>query len=113
MRHPQFFGMVRYAVDHGVPVTINTNLTLLKAERTKHLVKSGLDALFFSIDGSTAETYVRICERAHFERVLSNMERLLEIRKQFSSELPHLRLVMVIMRQNLHELPNLVKLAHQ
>jgi radical SAM protein with 4Fe4S-binding SPASM domain len=100
-------------VDHGVRVTINTNLTLLNHERTERLIQSGLDTLFFSIDGSTAETYERIRKRAHFERVLNNMERFLETRKRFVSELPHLRLVMVIMHQNLHELPDLVKLAHQ
>jgi hypothetical protein len=37
----------------------------------------------------------------------------LEARQRMNSESPHLSLVMVIMRQNLHELPDLVKLAHR
>jgi len=111
MMHPRFFDMVRYATDKGIQVTINTNLTLLNPERTERLVNSGLDHLYFSIDGSTAETYERIRKRAHYDRVLRNAEMLLETRKRLGNELPRLSLVMVIMRQNLHELPDLVRLA--
>ncbi len=113
MMHPQFFEMVRYAAERGIQVTINTNLTLLNPQRTERLIESGLDTLYFSIDGATAETYERIRKRAHFEKVLNNVEMFLEARKQAGNELPHLCLVMVIMRQNLHELPELVKLAHR
>ncbi len=113
MMHPQFFEMVRYAADRGIQVTINTNLTLLNPQRTERLIQSGLDTLYFSIDGATPETYERIRKRAHFERVLNNMEMFLKARKQTGSGLPHLCLVMVIMQQNLHELPELVKLAHR
>src|SRR5215207_5639912 len=113
MMHPRFFDMVRYATDKGIQVTINTNLTLLNPERTERLVNSGLDHLYFSIDGSTAETYERIRKRAHYDRVLRNAEMLLETRKRLNNELPRLSLVMVIMRQNLHELPDLVRLAHR
>ncbi len=113
MMHPQFFDMVHYAAERGIQVTINTNLTLLNPQRTDRLVQSGLDTLYFSIDGSTAATYERIRKRAHFDRVLNNVELLLETRKRLGNELPRLCLVMVIMRQNLHELPDLVRLAQQ
>ena len=45
--------------------------------------------------------------------VVHNLEQLLETRQQLGSNLPHLHLVMVVMRQNLHELPDFVRLAHQ
>jgi len=51
--------------------------------------------------------------RAHFERVVANLERLLAASERLNSLRPHLHLTMVIMRQNLHELPDLVRLAHQ
>lgn len=113
MMHPRFFDMVEYAARKGVKVSTNSNLTLLNERRAERCVKSGLDDLSFSIDGANAETYERIRVRAHFERVVGNLERLLAARRRLSSKLPHLRLVMVIMRQNLHELPALVRLAHR
>jgi len=94
-------------------VSTNSNLTLLNERRAERCVTSGLDCLHVSIDGATAETYERIRVRAHFERVIGNLERLLDARKRLGSSYPRLRLVMVVMRRNLHELPDLVQLAHQ
>ncbi len=112
MMHPRFFDMVTYAAQRGIQVTTNSNLTLLNPARTERLVRSGLETMFFSIDGSTPETYERIRKRARFGRVVENVERLLETRRRLGSTSPGLRIVMVIMRQNLHELPELVRMAH-
>jgi len=113
MMHPRFFDMVSYAANQGVKVTTNSNLTLLSAKRAERCVHSGLDTLHVSIDGATAETYERIRMHARFARVLHNLQLLLETRRKLGSERPHLRLVVVVMRQNLHELPDLVRLAHR
>ncbi len=112
MMHPRFFDMVEYAAQKGIKVSTNSNLTLLNDKRAERCVKSGLDSLHISLDSAEAETYERIRVRAHFDRVISNLERLQAARKRAASVLPHLRIVMVIMRQNLHELPELVRLAH-
>src|SRR5436853_6218006 len=99
MMHPRFFDMVAYAVKKGIRVTTNSNLTLLNDRRAERCVNSGLDCLHVSIDGATAQTYERIRLRAHFERVVSNLERILAVRRRLGSTHPHLRMVMVIMRQ--------------
>jgi radical SAM protein with 4Fe4S-binding SPASM domain len=113
MMHPRFFDMVEYAAAKGVRVTTNSNLTLLNERRAERCVTSGLDCLHISLDGATATTYERIRKRADFERVVANIERLLAARERLGSMQPRLHLVMVIMRQNLHELPDLVRLAHR
>ena len=112
MMHPRFFDMVEYAAKKGIRVTTNSNLTLLNERRAERCVTSGLDCLHVSIDGVTAQTYERIRVRAHFDRVVSNLERILAARSRHDCDHPRLRLVMVIMRQNLHELPDLVRFAH-
>jgi radical SAM protein with 4Fe4S-binding SPASM domain len=111
MMHPRFFDMVRFAVDRGVRVTTNSNLTLLNERRAKDCVNSGLDELHVSIDGATAETYERIRVRAHFDRVLANVRLLSEAKERAGSAKPNLHLVMVLMRDNLDELPDIVRLA--
>src|ERR1700704_2143883 len=113
MMHPRFFDMVEYATAKGIRVSTNSNLTLLNDRRAERCVTSELDCLHVSIDGATAETYERIRSRAHYDRVVSNLERLLAARERLGSEHPHIHLVMVIMRQNLHELPEIVRLAHR
>jgi MoaA/NifB/PqqE/SkfB family radical SAM enzyme len=113
MMHPRFFDMVSYAVGKGIAVSTNTNLTLLTARRAELCVTSGLRELHASIDGATAETYERIRVRAHFDRIVRNLEGLVEARGRLGRSTPHIRMVVVAMRQNLHEFPDLVRLAHR
>ncbi len=109
--HPRFFDMVRYATGRGIRVSTNSNLTLLTAPRARECVASGLEWLHVSIDGATPETYEQIRVWSNFELVLRNLRRLLEARRVAASPLPRVRLITVIMRRNLDELPDLVKLA--
>jgi radical SAM protein with 4Fe4S-binding SPASM domain len=111
MLHPRFFDMVGYAVQKGVRVTTNTNLTLLNQRRALQCVTSGLDGVYFSIDGAKKETYENIRVNARFDKVLANLELLGQTKAHHKQSLPHLKMVMVIMRQNLAELPELVDLA--
>ncbi len=113
MMHPRFFDMVEYAAGKGIKVTTNSNFTLLTRGRADRAVTSRLDAIHVSIDGARPETYARIRVRGRQDRVLRNLEMLLEARGRMNSDRPHLRLVVVVMRQNLDELPDLVRLAHR
>ncbi len=112
MLHPRFFDMVSYAVGKGIQVTTHSNLTLLNAKQAERCVTSGLARLYISIDGATAETYERIRIRARFERIAHHLELLLAAQQKLGSDRPHLHLVTVIMRQNLPELSDLVRLAY-
>jgi MoaA/NifB/PqqE/SkfB family radical SAM enzyme len=113
MMHPRFFDMVAYASARGVHVTTNSNLTLLNPQRAERCVTSGLAELHVSIDGATAATYEGIRIRAYFDRVLRNVELLLQARRELDSERPKLHWIMVLMRRNLAELPEVVRLAHR
>lgn len=111
MMHPRFFDMVEYAVARGVKVSANTKATYLTARRAERSISSGLEDLHVSIDGATAETYERIRVRSHFDRVIANVERLTATRRRLGSPTPRIRMVLVAMRENLREFPDLVRLA--
>jgi MoaA/NifB/PqqE/SkfB family radical SAM enzyme len=111
MMHPRFFEMIEAAVARGIKVGTNTNATLLTARRAERCVTSGLHEIHISIDGATAETYERIRVRARFDRVIANVRGLVEARRRLDSRTPSIRMVVVAMRQNLHEFPDLVRLA--
>lgn len=113
MMHPRYFDMVEYAASRGIQVTTNSNLHLLNPGRAQSCVESGLDVLHVSVDGATPEVFDKIRVRGDLNKVIRNLELLLEARQKAASATPHLHMVMVIMRQNLHELPDLVRFAHQ
>jgi len=112
MLHPRFFDMVRHVAQRGIRVSTNTNMTVMTEAGAQACVTSGLYTLHVSLDGATAQTYQAIRIRSRFERVLRNLRRVVQAKLSLQSELPHLRLVAVVMRDNLAELPDLVRLAH-
>jgi MoaA/NifB/PqqE/SkfB family radical SAM enzyme len=112
MLHPRFFDMVAYAAARGITVSTNTNLTVLSERRAEECVRSGLTRIHVSLDAATAESYEYIRVRARFARVLRNLRRLIAAKARLGAPLPSIQLVTVVMRRNLHELPDLVALAH-
>lgn len=112
MMHPRSFDMVEYSANKGIQVTTNSNFTLLNVQRADRLVTGGLDILHISVDAATPELYERIRVRSHWERLMQSFELLFAAQARHQTSMPHLHLVMVIMGQNLHELPGLVRRAH-
>jgi radical SAM protein with 4Fe4S-binding SPASM domain len=110
--HPHFFDMVRYAAERGIRVSTNTNLTVMSEARAEECVRSGLHSLHVSLDGASKAVYEAIRVRARFERVLRNLRRVTRAREVLGGSLPHIHVVAVVMRDNLHELPDLVRLTH-
>ncbi|MDB5073371.1 MAG: radical protein [Candidatus Eremiobacteraeota bacterium] len=108
--HPRFFDMVEYAVARGVAVSVNTNLTLLTPAKAERAATCGLEAIYVSVDGATPETYERIRVDARFDRLERNMRRLLETLARHGSA-TRVQVTAVAMRENLHELADLVALT--
>jgi radical SAM protein with 4Fe4S-binding SPASM domain len=108
--HPRFFDMVAWASERGIRVSTNSNLTLWSERRARQCVECGLYELHVSIDAATPELYERIRRGAHFPKVIRNLRRVMVARRATGSPL-RLRLVTVLMRQNLRELPAIVRLA--
>jgi radical SAM protein with 4Fe4S-binding SPASM domain len=109
--HPRFFEMVAWASARGIRVSTNTNLTLWSERRARQCIESGLATLHVSLDAATPALYERIRRGAHFGKVLRNLRRVVAARNAAHSRL-QLRIVTVLMKQNLDELPAIVRLAH-
>ncbi|HEV7759459.1 MAG TPA: radical SAM protein [Acidimicrobiales bacterium] len=109
--HPDLVAMVEAAKHRRIEVGFNTNGTLLTASRAEALVASGVDWMHVSIDGATAATFEHIRDGARFDRVVRNLRRLLDTRHRLGSTTPRIQLNTVLMRSNVHELADLVRLA--
>ena len=108
--HPRFFDMVAHAARQGIRVSTNSNLTLWSERRARLAMDSGLAELSVSLDAADPAIYERIRVGAHFSKVLRNLRRVMAARAAARASL-HVRIVMVLMRQNLADLAALVRLA--
>jgi MoaA/NifB/PqqE/SkfB family radical SAM enzyme len=111
MLHPDFFTMVQQAVARGIRVSTNTNATLITPTRARACVTSNLAELSISLDGARAATYEAVRIGARFDKVVRNIGRLVRVKQELGSATPQLRLVLVLMRSNLYEIPALIDLA--
>ena len=76
--------MIEYAKDKGIHyVSINTNGVLLNENRSKKLLKSGLDHIEISVDAVSGETFKKIKNVDLYERVKENILRLIQLRDDF------------------------------
>ena len=102
--------MIRTAVGRGITVGFNTNATLLTGRRSRELVESRVDWLHVSLDGAHAGAYEAIRDGASFDAVLANLAGLVRAKHEAASSTPWIRVVFVAMRDNVAELPDLVRL---
>jgi radical SAM protein with 4Fe4S-binding SPASM domain len=107
------FKMIRYLKKRRIYVNTVTNATLLNEDVCKEIVSSGLDEIDISLDGATAETYERVRVGAKFQEVINNAKTLTSLIKQNPRSDLKVVAFTVGMKDNLHELPDLVSLVHK
>jgi MoaA/NifB/PqqE/SkfB family radical SAM enzyme len=103
--------MIVHLKRRGVYVVFNTNAVLLTRRRQVELIESGLDELRVSLDGSTPETYRKVRGIPAFDRVVANVAEMVRTRRGLRSTTPRLSFWVTGLRDNLHELPDVVDLA--
>lgn len=106
-----FFKMLALFKSNANAVGFYTNATTLTADKIDRLIELQVNAVNISIDGATKETFERIRKHATFEVVVGNARALVRRRKEMGAEYPILQIAMVLMRNNMHELCDLVRLA--
>jgi len=106
-----FFRIYRQVCKIPTRIFVLTNGMLLKEEYVREFVETRLAFLNVSLDGATAKTYNSIRCGADFDRVMKSIAMIEKVKKECRSDLPYTRLVCVVMKKNIEELPELVKLT--
>jgi MoaA/NifB/PqqE/SkfB family radical SAM enzyme len=91
---------------------VNSNFTVVDADKIEQLVASNLTVINVSLDAATEPTYRRI-RGFSFAKVLGNIEQFLAHRHSRGQAFPQLVINMTLMRSNIDELPEFMRLAHR
>jgi MoaA/NifB/PqqE/SkfB family radical SAM enzyme len=111
--NPELARMIAHLDARGASVLFNSNAISLSVARAEALIDSGLDELRVSLDASTAATYARIRGADAFDKVVRNLERLSERKRDRGVTHPRLSLWFTALRDNVDEIPGLVPLAER
>lgn len=105
--------MVRYLKERGTYVLFNSNGILLNEKRGQALIDAGLDEYRLSMDGATREMYAHVRGVDAFDKIWRNVRAFRALQKAQNANKPVVSLWFTAMRENLHELPQLIDLAAQ
>ena len=108
LMHPRLAEMVAAGKAAGCTVGFSTNGVLLGPQALSDLLAARLDWIAFSIDAAEPATYAAIRQGASLDVVLQNVARVVAAGRGA----PSVSFFFVMMRQNVHELPALIRLAH-
>lgn len=109
--HPRIIDMLALASAHGIETTIASNLNVMPEGGATALVKSGLNVLIASLDGTSQETYekYRLCGK--LQSVLDNVSAIAAAKKKLGKKTPFLLLQFVVFKHNESETERAVELA--
>ena len=105
--------MIEYLKGKGVTVLFNSDAITLTPARARQLIESGLDEYRVSMDAATRDTYLKIRGVDRFDRVVGNVQALVELQRTLGGAAPRVSIWFTAMRLNLEELPAFVRLAEK
>jgi len=111
MIHCHIADWIRALKELGARVEMITNGTMLTRQRGRQLIDAGLDVIWISIDGATPESYADVRLGAELPRVLENVRLFRKMRPGGHHPRPEIGVVFVAMQRNIHELPDVLRLA--
>jgi radical SAM protein with 4Fe4S-binding SPASM domain len=99
---------------YGVPnFHFSTNALSLTDRIMDKVIDVQMPLLTISIDGATKETFEKIRPPAKFETIMKRFDLINARKRARGSNLPRLSATAVLMRSNIEEMPQLVRLMHE
>lgn len=111
--NPAFHDMIRYASDRNIYTSTSTNAHYLDDETAQNTVRSGLDRLIISIDGTAQETYESYRVGGQLQKVVEGATKIMEWKARLKSRSPYVIFQFLVVRQNEHQIPAVQALARK
>ncbi len=111
--NPNFLEMVQYASEKGIYTSTSTNAHYLNTEMAEKTVKSKLDRIIISIDGTTQEIYQQYRVGGQLKKVIEGTKNIIQAKKQLKSKTPHVVFQFLVVKPNEHQIDDIKQLANE
>jgi radical SAM protein with 4Fe4S-binding SPASM domain len=108
--YERIIDLYRMAHKHDCFISTISNGSLLTEDMCAEIVRYKVGCIKFSIDAGTAATYKRI-RGGDFAKVMGGIERIAKLKRSKRTPFPAMDFNFLAMRQNLPELPRLLRIA--
>ena len=109
--HPQLIEMITYSISKNMFVCISTNGHFFDYEICLKLIKSGVQKIIISFDGTTQKTYSKYRIGGNLTKVIDGIKTLSKTKKELKSNTPEIVIQTLINSYNENEIQTLKQLA--
>lgn len=110
---PDFLKMIELTKSRNIYMEMFDNFLYLNKERATALIDLQFERLIASIDAATAKTYEVMRPNSNWDKVMSNLTQLVEMKRAKKSHWPELAFHYIITNDNLEEAPLFLDLVFQ
>lgn len=111
--HPKFLDMVAYAGSKNIYTSTSTNAHFLDDQTAEKTVRSGLDRLIISIDGTTQEIYEQYRIHGNLNKVLEGAKNIEKWKKKLNSSKPYTIFQFLVVKPNEHQVNDAKRIAKE
>ena len=111
--HPMIAEMVATVKAVGCRTELITNGTLLTLDLSRQFIEAGLDLLWVSLDGASADLYEDVRLGSELKHVIQNVKDFSTARRPATRPVPEIGISFVAMKRNISDLPALIRLSWQ
>ena len=104
--------MIRYCADNNIGTNLSSNLNALPFSG-EEVVRSGLEYLIVSLDGTTQAVYSKYRVQGKIETVLANLKTITAAKKKLNSKTPIIEWQYLVMKHNLDQIEEAKKLSKE
>lgn len=109
--HKSFLDMVAYAHKNGIYTATSTNGHFLSPSVSEATVRSGLDRMIISIDGTSQSTYESYRVDGKLDTVIEGTKNIIAAKKRLQSHTPHVIFQFLVVKPNEHQIDEVYALA--
>jgi MoaA/NifB/PqqE/SkfB family radical SAM enzyme len=111
--HRNLIDFIRLVKTAGPEVGFVTSGMGLSADYTRQIVDAGVDFMGFSLSGATAETHNAIRVNSDFKTLIASIKTMKHLSMENPLRKPRIHIVYLMLKDDVHEIPMLLDLAHE
>lgn len=111
--HPDMNALIAKAGERGIFTATSTNAHFINEKSAEAIVKSGLNRLIISIDGTTQEVYESYRKKGQLKKVLEGTKMVLKKRRELRSNFPRVYFQFLVVKPNEHQIEDVKKLGKE
>ena len=109
--HPGMTELIAKASGRGIYTATSTNAHFITDAKAEEIVRSGLNRLIISIDGTSQEVYEQYRRKGNLDKVIKGTEAILTAKKRLNAKFPRVYFQFLVVRPNEHQIADVKALG--